>query len=258
MCTLTWTRARGEATGPEGYRLWFNRDELRSRGPEVPPRVEETPSGLRYVAPADSDAGGTWIAANELGITVALLNGYRSSRGEPRDQWTSRGHLVRELAGIRSLTDAWRRLTPKRLRPFRPLVLAILTPDRAALIARWDGQDVSLDPRGQRQLPVTSSSYEQSEVQVRRRALFAEMVRIDPGSGEPVEASELEAFQRWTPEGGADAFSPSMSRVDSATRSQCRVEVTPSDVTFAYTPGPPHEADPLSPLQLPRRPAFPA
>ena len=56
MCTLTWTRARGEATGPEGYRLWFNRDELRSRGPEVPPRVEETASGLRYVAPGDNPA----------------------------------------------------------------------------------------------------------------------------------------------------------------------------------------------------------
>ncbi len=258
MCTLTWTRDRGEATGPGGYRLWFNRDELRSRGPEVPPQVEETASGLRYIAPADSDAGGTWIATNELGITVALLNGYRSSRGERRDEWTSRGHLVRELAGIRSLTEAWRRLTPERLRPFRPLVLAVLTPARPALIARWDGQDVTLDPRGQRQLPVTSSSYEQSEVRVRRRALFAEMVRTDPGTGEPVDASELEAFQRWIPEGGADAFSPSMSRADSATRSQCQVEVTPSVVTFGYTPGPPHEADPIAPLQLPRRPASPA
>ncbi|MGB0332699.1 MAG: NRDE family protein [Planctomycetota bacterium] len=159
MCTLTWTRHRGEAIGPDGYRLWFNRDELRARGREVPPHVKQTAGGLRYIAPADSDAGGTWIAANELGITVALLNGYRSSRGEPRDGWTSRGHLVRELAGIRSLTDAWRRLTPERLQPFRPLVLAVLTPARPALIARWDGQDVTLDPRGQRQLPVTSSSY---------------------------------------------------------------------------------------------------
>ena len=30
VCTLTWTRHRGEAIGPDGYRLWFNRDELRA------------------------------------------------------------------------------------------------------------------------------------------------------------------------------------------------------------------------------------
>ena len=76
MCTLTWTRARGEATGPEGYRLWFNRDELRSRGPEVPPRVEETASGLRYVAAADPDADALTVV---LRCAVVFSDGASSS-----------------------------------------------------------------------------------------------------------------------------------------------------------------------------------
>ena len=271
-----------------GYRLWFNRDELRSRGPEVPPRVEQTPEGMRYIAPSDSDAGGTWIAVNELGITVCLLNGYRapqspetestksestrsdSTESEPLDtaaedsaaenseaqgraRWTSRGHLVRELAGVRSHAEVWRQMAPGQLARYRPLVLAVLVPDRPALIVRWDGRDAVLDPRGELQLPVISSSHEQSEVDRRRRQRFHDMVRTDPSSGQPIHAAELEAFQSWAPEAGADAYSPSMSRPDAGTRSQCMVVVSPEEVRLRYTAGPPHSTQPGPSVRLPRR-----
>ena len=271
-----------------GYRLWFNRDELRSRGPEVPPRVEQTPEGMRYIAPSDSDAGGTWIAVNELGITVCLLNGYRapqspetestksestrsdSTESEPLDtaaedsaaenseaqgraRWTSRGHLVRELAGVRSHAEVWRQMAPGQLARYRPLVLAVLVPDRPALIVRWDGRDAVLDPKGELQLPVISSSHEQSEVDRRRRQRFHDMVRTDPSSGQPIHAAELEAFQSWAPEAGADAYSPSMSRPDAGTRSQCMVVVSPEEVRLRYTAGPPHSTQPGPSVRLPRR-----
>ncbi len=261
MCTLTWTRhggreadavTRGEAGG--GYRLWFNRDEMRSRGPEVPPRLEQTPGGLRYIAPADSDAGGTWLAVNEFGITVCLLNGYRTPRAPDRDEWTSRGHLVRELAAARSQAEVWRRMAPGRLGSFRPLVLAAIAPNRPALIVRWDGMDAVFDPSGERQLPIISSSYEQSEVDRSRRERFREMVRTDPRSGEPVDPAELEAYQSWTPEGGPDAFSPSMSRPDAGTRSQCMVVVTPGEVRLRYTAGPPDSTPPGPTVRLSRHP----
>ncbi|MGD2019088.1 MAG: NRDE family protein [Planctomycetota bacterium] len=275
MCTLTWTHRAAGWTGwtdrqgpkrgasgapPDGYRLWFNRDELRTRGPEVPPRIESPAGGVRYIAPADSDAGGTWLAVNELGITVALLNGYRDSRGPERARWTSRGHLVRELASMGGVRHAWRRLTPTRLREFRPLVVAVVAPDRPALLVRWDGLDVTFDARGHRQLPVVSSSYAQSEVQVRRRALYEGLVDAEadhgrggarcPGAPRP---ETLEAFHRSTPEGGPDAYSPSMARPEAATRSQCRVEVAGDEVLLHYAPGPPHETAHEPPVRLPRR-----
>ena len=259
MCTLTWThRATHRAThsaaagGPGGYRLWFNRDERRTRSAEVPPRVTRPSHGVAYIAPEDSEAGGTWIAVNAFGITVALLNGYRSSLGADREDWTSRGHLVRELAEARRVSEVWRRMAPKQLRVFRPLVLAVIPPDQPALIARWDGRDVTLDPRGHRQLPLTSSSYEQSEVQTRRRSLYAEQVRVDSTTGEALDPTELASFQRWTPKTGPDAFSPSMSRPDATTRSQCQIEVTPDNVLFRYTPGPPHCTPQDPPVQLAR------
>ena len=97
MCTLTFTgtaldpgiSANALREGEAGYTLLFNRDELRTRGPEIAPSETRTDSGVRYVAPTDSDAGGTWIAANEHGVSVALLNGVES-RGSERGG-TSRG-----------------------------------------------------------------------------------------------------------------------------------------------------------------------
>ena len=252
MCTLTWTHAAGAAPSGDGYTLWFNRDELRTRGPEVPPAVESAPCGHRYVAPRDSDAGGTWIAVNEAGLTVALLNGDGAGRGEPPGAPTSRGHLVRQLAPAGRLEEVWRALSPAALRPFRPLVLVAVAPSRPALIARWDGIDLVLDPTGHRQLPLVSSSALGDEVHRRRSALFDRLVPEGARRIGAAPPSALEAFQRWAPPTGPDAFSPSMERPDACTRSQCRVEVSADHVELSYAPGPPHQAELQPPVTLAR------
>lgn len=242
MCTLTWVHE------PDGYRLWFNRDELLIRGPELPPAVAETSLG-RYVAPADSDQGGTWIATNERGVTVALLNGYRESRGPVRERWTSRGHLVRELAHLGTRQQFWRALSPARLAEFRPLVLAFVSPEPPAVIARWDGLDLVLAHDGDRELPVVSSSFKQDEVQRARRALYATLVTDCGGRS----VARLEAFQRHVGPHGPDAYSPSMRRADAATRSQCRVAVDAREVRFEHVPGAPHTTEPRPAVVLARR-----
>lgn len=247
MCTLTWTH-RVEASG-RSYRLWFNRDELRSRGPEVPPREEVTDGGVRYIAPADSDAGGTWLAVNEFGVTVALLNGYRDSKGPPRETWTSRGHLVRELAGVRDAHDVWPMLSPRALAPYRPAVVVVVTPHAPTLLARWDGLDVSVDTRAERQLPVTSSSYEQDAVQRFRRELYRGMVGENATLPDP---EVLRAFQRHVEPDGPTAFTPSMARPDASTRSQCFIDVGPDSIALSYAPGAPHETRYDPPVTLPR------
>ena len=74
MCTVTWVHSQA------GYELFFNRDERTGRGPESPACEAET-NGVRWLAPRDSDAGGTWLAVNEHGLTLGLLNGYADSLG---------------------------------------------------------------------------------------------------------------------------------------------------------------------------------
>jgi len=242
MCTLTWVHS------DEGYTLWFNRDELLARGPELPPAVAETPHG-RYIAPADSDQGGTWIAANDHGVTLALLNGYRESRGPERASYTSRGRLVRELAQVATRQEFWRRLSPAALVPYRPLVLVLVLPSPPALIARWDGLDLVFHHDADRELPITSSSFRQDEVQAARRALYQTLVEGAGGR----DVARLTAFQAHVGPHGPDAFSPSMRRDDAATRSQCRIVTDRREVQFVHTPGPPHETAPRSPVRLARR-----
>src|ERR1051326_3966193 len=68
VCTVSWTHQ------PGGYHLLCNRDEKRTRGAARAPELRLI-GGTRCISPADSDFGGTWIAVNEWGLTLCLLNG---------------------------------------------------------------------------------------------------------------------------------------------------------------------------------------
>ena len=245
MCTLTFTDRVSDETGAStnrfgtSYRLFFNRDELRTRGPEIPPSEACTESGVRYIAPTDSDAGGTWIAVNEFGVTVALLNGYIDSKGPIRSAYTSRGVLVRSLADMTALGDLWKRLSPRALAPYRPAVVVALAPGEWPILARWDGRDVVLDVRADRRLPIASSSFEQSDVQRFRRELYRRTV----GDAAPAPDA-LRRFQSYIGPDGPSALTPSMSRPDAATRSNCAIEVDPGVARFRYVADAPHAAVP--------------
>lgn len=240
MCTLTFT---GPALDPlaspadltAGYTVLFNRDELRSRGPELPPREELTPSGVRYLSPVDSDAGGTWITANERGVTVALLNGYIISRGPDREAWTSRGALVRSLADLARAGDLAERVSAASLAQYRPSVLVAMGLGEHPVLARWDGLELTVDRRADLLLPITSSSFEQDAVQRFRAELYAKEV-----GDAPPRPEALDAFHAWTEPAGPTATSPSMARPDAATRSHCRIAVSPAAVRFDYTDAAPH------------------
>ena len=74
MCTVTWLERDG------CYDLFCSRDELRTRGAALAPRLHPTAGG-RFLAPVDSDGGGTWIAVNDRGVGLCLLNDYDADPG---------------------------------------------------------------------------------------------------------------------------------------------------------------------------------
>jgi len=230
MCTLTWHRDL------LGYTLFFNRDERNTRLPALPPRVEG--NKVKWIGPVDGDQGGTWIAVNECGITMGLMNGLfreRPGNGEPR----SRGLLVRDLAESESIAGLSRRIAtmdPFLYRPFRFFAVA---PDEPFLFVEWNGQSVQARRDPDAKPPVVSSSFDESEVGRRRRAEFE---RIVMGKENP-EVDLLLAYHR-SHFPSPSAYSVCMHREEASTLSLTRVDVTAEEARMLYHAGPPGEEAP--------------
>ena len=246
MCTVSWA-ARPDA---DGYDLYFNRDERRTRGPERPPAHEEQ-GGVRYLAPADGDAGGTWLAVNEFGLTVCLLNGYVETRGAAPPAWRSRGLLVRDLAGAEDVATLDTHLARVDLTAHRPFVLLAVSPCARARTLHWDGLELIADDDPPR--PIASSGHDQAVAQLARAARYAELAR-ERGVEDRALLERFLADHDAAP----SAYTACMHRDDAETRSQCRVRVRADRVELVHVPGAPCRTAPGPTHALPRRLPLPA
>jgi uncharacterized protein with NRDE domain len=166
MCTLSWLPDDG------GYSLFFNRDESRLRGPEIPAAAHQW-DGVRLVAPLDSEQGGTWIAANEFGMTVAVLNRYGPEMTRLAGR-TSRGQLVRSLASAPNPEQLRRRLRGNALSEYQPFTLATTAPDSPVHLLAWNGE--TLEERAV-ELPglIAISSWFSKEAESARREALSQI-----------------------------------------------------------------------------------
>ena len=255
MCTATWVWQEG------GYDFLFNRDERRQRGRAELPTVREE-EGIAFLAPRDRDAGGTWLAANELGLSVGLLNFYDApavvdpsreevSSGAP---FVSRGLLVTSLASADRVEEVARRLEAVDLPRYRPFtLLAIEAPAGdgnegeavrgEVAVFQWDGSSLVRLPEPSPRL-LSSSGYDAPRaLQLRSEVLAA------------VEASSASALRLFhcshQPERGA--YSPCMHRDDASTVSFSAIRVGTEEVRFEYSDGPPCVTEVGEPLRLSRR-----
>lgn len=226
MCTVSWVHQT------DGYHLLCNRDEKRTRGRALPPRIMKR-EGVHYIAPLDTDAGGTWLAVNERGVSFCLLNGGLGGSGR------SRGLIIPELAAATSVYECALRVKQLDLVPHAPFSLVMLEPARSAFLAQWDGRELVLDPAGDAHMPMTSSSYDPDGVRKARLHDFARCV----GSSPALDASLLYWFH--ASHGPApDAYSTCMHREDAETVSFSWVTVTYNEIRFLYLPGAPCRCHP--------------
>lgn len=247
MCTVSWVQQ------PGGYHLLANRDEKRTRGSAFAPAIREC-GGVRYVAPIDSDFGGTWIAANEFGVSVCLLNGDAATHVPTSSLQRSRGLLLCELAWAASGAECLLSLRQFDLSLYAPFVLLILEPDRPAMLASWNLELLTVDPAAV-QMPLTSSSFDSRGVRHFRRGEFARRT----GGVSRVDATLLYEFHasHGTPldtslDASADAYSPCMHREDAETVSFSWVVVTREEVRFLYSPSAPCRHSPCEQKLLAR------
>lgn len=237
MCTVSIIRAHAEARRgdePSGLRIVCNRDEHRERSAARPPRWRTLPSGGRAIWPVDTHigAGGTWVAASEHGLVMAVLN------LNPRPPVSvldvkglkSRGALIPALIDSATPEVAVGRLAGAdltRYAPFRIIAAGAASDARVrARIGevRWDRHELSIAWHESPPLCFVSSGLGDHRAQP-RLGLFRELV-AEPGA----TPDRQDEFHRHTwldhPE-----ISVMMSRAEARTVSVTTIEMTPGDQT---------------------------
>jgi hypothetical protein len=246
MCTLSWIR------GVAGYSVFMNRDEQPTRAPGLPPAIHE--GAVRWIAPLDGQSHGTWIGANEQGITLAILNRWHESPMRAEGEWISRGLLVTSLLDETTKDDVERHLRDEPLTLYQPFTLVAFEVGRGARLFAWNGKDLSLSQVVETGLVLTSSGFDQEKATKDRGALFAGWQAFDPTHPADPTHPTLVSFEAihasHIPERGPLPIC--MHRPEAGTVSFTRIDVLPDRIDVAYVPGPPGETTERITHSLPR------
>lgn len=241
MCTLSWRR------DANGYQVYFNRDEQRSRPKaRLPKQFEHL--GLKFLMPLDPVGKGSWIAVNEKGLSLYLLNHYQGQ--VPEGPLISRGKLLRSLAHhtcIAKVSTVLKETALERYAPFTLVVFAHSSSHSSSLTnansspnkgptprgplqqaLQWDGHKLTVfNPRPM----ITSSSVKFDEVSQKRQARFGQQLSTN------LERQHQDFHKHH--DGGKNYSSVCMHRPDAKTVSFSQVWVEGSRVSFQYKDGAP-------------------
>jgi len=241
MCTVSWVRQDA------GYTLFCNRDERRTRKPALGPR-RSVLRGVAFIAPVDGDQGGSWIAVNEFGLTLCLLNRYEIAPPERDRIFTSRGLLLTSLIAASSCREVRDGVTATELGTFQPFTLAVTAVGEPELVLDWNGSVCQVRDDAENQRPLVSSSLKNPEIGRTRRAQFDDL-RLNRGRVDPELLNEF--HRSHLPERGP--YSVCMHRDDAVTVSLSVVKVQPELIEFVYHPASPCETTAEERVTIDRR-----
>jgi len=215
---MTWRRDEN------GYEVFFNRDELKTRSRALPPELRSTENGVRYLAPIDPDAGGTWMLVNEYGVSVSLLNRWHESASAKIEgvggKSQSRGQLVLSLADAKCAADLITQLKKTDCSRFKPFTLVVI--DQLEMQAQaWNGELLLTEATA---APLTSSSYCFPEVRQARCDGYTQLAKHDLASLQNYHASHEEP----------SAYTVRMNRPDAQTWSRTRLSIGSQYITWQY------------------------
>ncbi|MFC3853579.1 NRDE family protein [Salinispirillum marinum] len=229
MCTLSWQHHQGTLN------IVFSRDERRSRIAAEPPMVFNE-GGREILAPHDPEGDGFWLATNDQGLTICLLNDYAAEQQHRTTMATqSRGRLVRSLSACATPMAVRSLLQNTAPMDFAPCVVFVFWQTQEPLCWRWSAQAWSetVAPSS----PFSTSSLLPQWIPLLRRYFFSRW------------ATELQGWRIWTPEHQLQAHcqrhgwmpwaSVAMNRRDRATVSLTRIQVQPGLTRMEYWPGTP-------------------
>jgi hypothetical protein len=227
MCTLSFVPHE------QGYVVAMNRDELLSRAIAHPPELVRC--GAASAIYPNEPEGGTWLAANEYGITLALLNWNDVAKTLAREKQRSRGLLIPELIGSSCSSEVNDLLRAQTLSGTLPCCLVgIFAREREVREWRWDSHRLAQTRHSWNIGHWFSSGWSDQTAAARRGASF-EAARNDADVGSPAWLRRL--HRSHAPEPGP--FSICVHRDDAATVSYSEIVCGPAEVEFLYQAGNP-------------------
>ena len=115
MCTVTYIPPQSG----NNFVLTSNRDEKHFRA-TIPPKVYDL-NGISVCYPKDTLAGGSWIAINNKGRIVCLLNGAFENHEKESHHTQSRGQVLLQLAATEKYSQDY--FDEKELKHTEPFTL---------------------------------------------------------------------------------------------------------------------------------------
>jgi hypothetical protein len=162
MCTVTYLPSE------TGYILTSNRDEKNKRKPASQP-IEYPLGNNLLLFPRDGESGGTWLATDQNGITVCLLNGAFEAHFSNPPYRQSRGKVVLDYF---QFTDFQSFLNEYSLDGIEPFTLIVANKKgHPVLEIRWDGDRkyVKMHPEDKPVIWSSSTLYSPDVIKLREK-----------------------------------------------------------------------------------------
>jgi len=225
----------------------MNRDERIARGAGDPPEIHQ-PNDTTCMYPSDG-AGGTWIAANECGITLSLLNwNGLAPNGSVAAKMRSRGRVIPGLINSRSaseLREASGISNFEGVLPFR--LVGVFASEREIWEWRWDStQLASRAHEWKLQHWFSSSLSDEQSASLRGAACRDALHELDAGSA--LWLRRLHASHA----AGPGPFSLCVHRDDVETLSYTEVTVTPAHIQMGHSRGTPCTTGQIHSIEIER------
>lgn len=237
MCTVTFIARQ------KGYCLGMNRDEKLTRPTGLLPKKKKV-NGRAVISPSEP-GGGTWIAVNDNGVTLALINWY-SITARVGGKAVSRGEVVNSVSAAISpdVADAALDELPlNRINPFRLIGVYPATEEIAEW--RWNLKQLVRKNHRWKSQQWISSGFDEATAQSVRGKTFQRAERQH-------SAGSLDWLRRLhrshSPQAGP--FSTCMHRADAATVSYTEVTVSSRRATMRYHTGAPCQGAACAVLRL--------
>jgi len=224
MCTISFVPKL------RGFYLAMNRDEKFTRRGGLPPVIVDL-ADRRAIFPREPE-GGTWIAANDAGVCLALVNWHRIERQSVRSI-ASRGQVVKALAtksSAEEIAAGLAGLPLRRLRPFR--LIAIIPSEQRVTEWRWDRDRLVAHKHAWERRHWFSSGLDEPKAE-RERGRICKAAQSQKSEGRLDWLRRL--HRSHSPERGP--FSICMHRPDAATVSYTEVAVSGRRATMRYKSG---------------------